>query len=132
MIAIQNEREWARFAETVMQRPDLVSEERCTPNQARMENRVWLEGLMEDIFSYLIQADLQARLREADIAYSSVNEVADLVDHPALRRIDVATGTGIFSMPSPPVRNSTREDPTYGSPPAIGEHTDSIKQEFSC
>ena len=86
---------------------------------------------MEEILSHLTQADLQARLQEADIAYSSVNEVPDLVEHPALRRIDVETGKGVFSMPAPPVRNSTRENPLYGSPPTIGEHTDSIKREFS-
>ena len=131
MIAIQNEREWGRFAEMVMQRPDMKADARCTPNQARMENREWLEGLIEEIFSHITQADLQARLQDADIAYSSVNEVADLVNHPALRRIDVETGKGVFLMPAPPIRNSTAESPEYCSPPAIGEHTDSIKREFS-
>jgi crotonobetainyl-CoA:carnitine CoA-transferase CaiB-like acyl-CoA transferase len=34
-------------------------------------------------------------------------------------------------MPAPPIRNSTAETPEYGSPPEVGEHTDSIKREFS-
>lgn len=131
MIAIQNEREWGRFAEIVMQRPDLKSEARCTPNQARMQNRDWLEGLMEEIFSTITQADLQGRLRKADIAYSSVNEVDDLIEHPALRRIEVEANTGVFSMPAPPVRSTANETPDFGASPNVGEHTDAIKQEFS-
>lgn len=130
MVAIQNEREWARFAEVVLERPDLQTDSRCTPNQARMENRVWLEGLMEKIFRELTQADLQKRLRAADIAYSSVNEVDDLIDHPALRRIEVQANTGIFSMPAPPVRSSANDSVEFGASPNIGEHTMAIKNEF--
>lgn len=131
MIAIQNEREWARFAAIVLERPELSDDARCTPNRPRMENRVWLEGLMEEIFGALTQEGLQARLRAADVAYSSVNEVDDLVKHPALRRIEVPTDHGVFSMPAPPVRNSTHEDAVYGPPPGIGAHSDAIRVEFA-
>jgi len=130
MIAIQNEREWARFAEVVLQRPDFVTDERCSPNLARMHNREYVEGTMDGIFQGLTQEALQERLRAADLAYASVNEVGDMVDHPALRRTEVETPNGPISMPAPPVRASGVLD-SFGPPPAIGEHNDRIRAEFA-
>lgn len=130
MIAIQNEREWARFAEIVLERPDFVTDDRCQPNRNRMANRDYVEGVMDQIFQTITQADLQARLRTADLAYSSVNGVDDLVDHPALRRTEVATAAGQVSMPAPPVRASGVKT-SFGPPPAIDEHGADIRREFS-
>ena len=130
MIAIQNEREWARFAEIVLKKPEFTTDERCAPNQSRMANREFVEGAMEAIFAGLDQDELQARLRAADIAYSSVNSVDDMVAHPALRRTEVQTAAGPISMPAPPVRTPGVLK-TFGSPPAIGEHDAAIRQEFA-
>lgn len=130
MIAIQNEREWGRFAETVLQRPDFKTDERCQPNNSRIVNREFVEGTMDEIFQGLTQAELQQRLRQADLAYSSVNGVDDLVDHPALRRTEVDTPKGRMSMPAPPVR-SEGVLPAFGPPPKIDEHGDAIRREFA-
>jgi itaconate CoA-transferase len=129
MIAIQNEREWVRFAETVLQEPAYATDERCAPNNSRMANRAFVEGEMDRILGGLTQADLQGRLREADLAYASVNEVDDLIDHPALRRIEVETETGPISMPAPPVRTS-EDAPKYGAPPSLNADGDKIRAEF--
>lgn len=129
MIAIQNEREWARFAEIVLQRPDFVADDRCQPNRNRMANRDYVEGTMDAVFADLTQAELQDRLRQADLAYASVNGVDDLVAHPALRRTEVDTETGRISMPAPPVRSDGMLD-AFGPPPAIDQHGAAIRQEF--
>lgn len=130
MIAIQNEREWARFAEIVLERPELATDARCTPNRHRMENREFVEGAMDEVFQGIDQATLQERLRQADLAYSSVNELEDLPNHPALRRTEVATEKGVFSMPAPPVR-SEGILPAFGAAPSIDEHGDAIRAEFA-
>ena len=130
MIAIQNEREWARFAEVVLERPDFVTDPRCAPNVARMNNRDYVEGTMDAIFQDLTQADLQARLRKADIAHASVNEVEDMVHHPALRRVEVETAAGPVSMPAPPVR-SPGVLSKFGPPPAVDADGPAIRAEFS-
>lgn len=130
MIAIQNEREWGRFAEIVMQKPEWRDDPRTSPNNSRMENREYVEGEMDALLQTLTQAELQDRLRRADLAYSSVNEVPDLVDHPALRRTEVDTETGRISMPAPPVRSSGVLA-AFGSPPRLNEHGDAIRSEFS-
>lgn len=130
MIAIQNEREWQRFAQTVLERPDFHDDPRCTPNLNRMHNRDYVEGTMEGIFATLSQPELQERLRRADLAYSSVNEVADLAEHPALRQIEVQSSKGPISMPAPPVRCAGVLD-SFGPPPEIDEQGAKIRQEFN-
>ncbi len=130
MIAIQNEREWARFAETVLERPDFIDDPRCAPNVSRMENRGYVEGTMDEIFGKLTQAELQARLLKANLAYASVNEVADMVDHPALRRVEVDTAAGRVSMPAPPVRSSGVLA-AFGAPPEIDADGAAIREEFA-
>ena len=130
MIAIQNEREWARFAEVVLERPDFVDDPRCAPNIARMQHRDYVEGVMDDIFGGLTQAALQARLQKADLAYASVNEVADMVGHPALRRVTVETAAGPVEMPAPPVRSEGVLE-AFGPPPAIDADGEAIRREFA-
>ncbi len=130
MIAIQNEREWGRFAEVVLERPDMKTDPRCQPNRKRMEHRVYVEGEMDAVFAGLDQAKLQERLRQADLAYASVNEVDDLIDHPALRRVSVDTVAGPVSMPAPPVRTDG-EALAFGPPPAIGADSAKIRAEFA-
>ena len=129
MIAIQNEREWGRFAEIVLEQESMATDERCQPNKARMANREFVEGEIDRVLKGIDQPTLQERLRRADIAHSSVNSVEDMVSHPALRRIEVQTEEGVIDMPSPPVRRSG-DTPFYGSAPKINQHGSSIRAEF--
>jgi itaconate CoA-transferase len=129
MIAIQNEREWKRFAEIVLEQPSMATDERCQPNKARMAHREFVEGEIDRVLGAIDQPTLQHRLRAADIAHSSVNSVEDMVRHPALRRIEVETVQGVIDMPAPPVRRAD-EIPTYGPPPTIDAHGTSIRAEF--
>jgi crotonobetainyl-CoA:carnitine CoA-transferase CaiB-like acyl-CoA transferase len=73
---------------------------------------------------------LVARLREAQIAYGEVNDVAGLSRHPALRRVEVETSTGAVRLVAPPARVDG-DPPTLRPVPALGEHSASIRAEFS-
>jgi itaconate CoA-transferase len=129
MIAIQNEREWKRFAEIVLKQPSMATDGRCQPNKARMAHREFVEGEIDRVLGAIDQPTLQRRLRAADIAHSSVNNVEDMIKHPALRRIEVETGQGLIDMPAPPVRRAD-ETPIYGPPPTIDAHGNAIREEF--
>jgi itaconate CoA-transferase len=69
-------------------------------------------------------------LRDAQIAFGEINDVAGLSAHPALRRVEVDSPTGPVTMAAPPatVNRETRE---LGPVPGIGDHTDQIRKEFS-
>jgi crotonobetainyl-CoA:carnitine CoA-transferase CaiB-like acyl-CoA transferase len=82
-----------------------------------------------DTFAQLTRDECAARLREADIAYGFVNEVADLARHPALRRLPVATPGGSVEVAAPAARFSDGER-DFGPVPALGQHTEQIRAEF--
>ena len=65
----------------------------------------------------------------ADIAFARVNEPAELAHHPHLRRITVGTPSGPVSYPAPAERHASSRR-HYGPVPALGEHTQKVREEF--
>ena len=81
------------------------------------------------MFGATDEAALTQKLTENDIAFARVNATADLAVHPQLRRIEVATPSGVVSYPAPPARSDAAPR-RYGAVPALGEHTAKIWAEF--
>ena len=69
------------------------------------------------------------KLIAADIAFGRVSDMAQLAQHPHLRRISVTTARGKISYPAP-ARLREGETRRYGPVPALGEHTKKIRAEF--
>lgn len=130
VISVQNQREWLRFCEIVLQRPELAGQLEYESNPARNMNRDSLTTTIEEIFSHLDRLTVVDRLRRADIAYGAINEVADLARHPALRRAFVETEKGPLQIVAPSLRVAGEVD-RIGRVPALGEHADRIRAEFS-
>ena len=114
VIAIQNEREWARFCEAGPGR--CGARDRCAlrgppgpaPEQAG-DGRADRRGLRQARHGVAGGA-----LRDAGIAFGRLNEVAGLSAHPQLRRAPVATAAGtveIVGSPRPPRRRRGRRPP---------------------
>ncbi len=130
VIAVQNEREWRRFCESVMRRPDTCSDPRFATNTLRCANRPALDDLILDALSDLDADTFAARLVSADVAHGAVNSVADLSGHPQLRRIEVDTPSGPVSMPAPPWRwDGAAPSPLRGAP-ALDAHGRALRAEF--
>jgi itaconate CoA-transferase len=130
LISIQNEREWMNFCRVVMAEPDLPQRAEYASNTARVANRAMVDGHVGSVFARMTRDEVAAKLREAGTAYGFVNGVADLAHHPALRRTSVETPNGVASIIAPPaVRDG--EAPALGRVPAIGEHSEKIRREFS-
>lgn len=130
VLSIQNEREWQRLCSEVLEQPNLASDPRFASGTARVANRPALDGLIAVIFARLPRTDAVARLHRAGIAFGSVNSLADLSAHPALRRIETDTPTGPVRGVAPPVRWADG-DFSPRPIPAIGQHSDALRQEFS-
>ncbi|HEX9585854.1 MAG TPA: CaiB/BaiF CoA-transferase family protein [Gammaproteobacteria bacterium] len=129
LIAIQNEREFARFCGQVLDKPALNSDPRFSTNPARMEHVGELRETINAVFISLDRGTLIERLRAAQIAYGEVNDVSRLSTHPALRRTEVSTPSGTVNLVAPPVR-ANGALPQLGSVPALGEHSAAIRAEF--
>jgi itaconate CoA-transferase len=130
LVAIQNDREWARFAATVLEDQALATDARFATNIARVKNRTALDAEIGRVFATLDREAVVGRLAAADIAYGMINDIGGLSAHPQLRRVAVDTPSGPVDMPAPPALwagDAARPGPV----PAPGQHTDAIRREFS-
>jgi itaconate CoA-transferase len=68
----------------VLDRPDLVADERFRTNELRVRNSADLDRILEDALGTMSSSELILRLGEADLPTGSVNSLADLAAHPQL------------------------------------------------
>ncbi len=89
-----------------------------------------LREIIDAVFVRFERAELIDRLRRSQIAFGEINDVATLSKHPALRRVEVGSPTGPVNLVAPPARTDT-DPPSLRPVPALGEHSDAIRAEFS-
>ncbi|WPO40900.1 CaiB/BaiF CoA-transferase family protein [Tardiphaga sp. 42S5] len=120
LISIQSEREWKVLCAKVLGNAALANDPRLVNGVERVRNRAFTDQTVSDIFGALSRDELLKRLTEADIAFAEVNTMADLTNHPHLRRITVNTPNGEVSYPAPAAIwvDAPR---SYGAVPGIGE-----------
>lgn len=132
-IGIQNEREWEKFCNVVLNDPNLVTDERFSTNTKRSNNREALNELIEQRFSKLSSSDVIERLEEAKIANARLNTMKDFFHHPQLtarnRWENVQTPIGEIAALKPPA-TLKGVTPVMNPVPALGEHTEKILEEL--
>lgn len=140
VISIQNEREWARFAEHILGHPEWAREGPFAGNVARVENRERLVPAIAAVFARETREAMAAKLKAAEIAYGFVNSVAEFSRHPALRRAETPTPNGPVAVPAPPARLGAQraqargrvdEIPRLRPVPALDEHGAALRKEFA-
>ncbi len=130
VVGIQNEREWARFADQILGHPEWADSGPFRSNVDRVANRDALEREIDAAFARHGREEMAEKLRAAAIAFGYANTLVGLSGHPALDRCTVGSPTGPVSFPAPPARH----DGVVTAPgpiPALGEHTDAIRREFA-
>jgi itaconate CoA-transferase len=132
-LGIQNEREWARFCEDVLERPELVEDTRFASNSERVANRDALHTEIEDAFARFSEKEAIERLEEASIANARMRTVRDFIDHPQLeargRWREVGSPVGSLRALLPPATFAEAE-PVMAPIPGVGEHTEKILAEL--
>jgi len=129
LISIQNDREWVALCSKVLGRPELGRDPRFATSPARLAHRAETDGTVADFFASLDVLTLSKKLEAADIAFARVNEVADIIKHPHLRRISVNTPSGPVLLPAPPARTG-QGDTEFGAIAPLGAHTELVRREF--
>lgn len=128
-LGIQNDREWIRFCERVLERPELARDPRFATNAARVEHREALQPMVDEVFQHLTVEETVARLDAAGIANARLNTVEEFAAHPQLmardrwREIDSPAGSVRALLP-PAIIDGL--EPAMGAVPALGQHTDAI------
>jgi itaconate CoA-transferase len=132
-LAIQNAREWSRFCEDLLARPEVADDPRFATNSARVRHRADLHALIAGVFAELPAAAIRDRLERADIACARRNSVEGLINHPQLMDRDcwrtVDSPIGSLRALRPPVRMEG-VDPVMGAVPSLGQHSQSILEEL--
>lgn len=132
-LSIQNDREFGRFCETVMQQPALANDPRFATGPARAANRETLHALIESCFGALTSDALIARLEAADVANARLNTMQEFWNHEQLRARDrwreVDSPAGTLRATKPPF-NLDGFEPRMGAVPALGEHSRDLLLEL--
>ncbi len=132
-LAVQNEREWVKFCEVVLRRPDVAADPRFSSAGTRVEHRDELHAVIDEVFAGLTAAEVVERLDEAQIANARMNDVQEFIDHPQLAARDrwreIESPVGPLRALLPPVEMSGM-DYAMGPIPALGAHTDAILTEL--
>ncbi len=132
-LAIQNQREWERFCEQVLEQPGLADAPLFKTNPLRVQNRDALEAIITTSFSRGSADEIVARLDAAGIANARMNSVAEFLDHPQLQARERWT---VIDSPAGPLHallppfNIEGEAVTMGPVPALGEHSASVLGEL--
>ncbi len=129
ILGIQNEREWVRFCELVLDQAELAADPRFSDNPRRVANREALEAIVTARFALEDRPAILRRLDAAGIAYGRLNSVADFAAHPQLRLGDTPTPAGPVATPLPPGRD--RDAAPLAPVPTLGQHGAAIRREFA-
>ncbi|MCS0636053.1 CoA transferase [Streptomyces sp. LP05-1] len=134
LLSVQNDREWRRLAEQVLDRPELADDPAYATNAARVARRAATDALVAAALAKLDTAGAVARLEAAGIACARLNSVAELAAHPQLaareRWREVATPAGPLRALLPSVTLPDGPEPRMGAVPALGEHTEAVLREL--
>ncbi len=130
LIAVQQDREWRSLCDRVLLRPELGGDARFATNVARVTNRALVDAMVGQYLARMTIRDAMTALRDADIAYAPVGEVADLLRHPGLRTFEVQTPAGVVRLPLPAER-SPEPRAVPARVPSCDEHGAAIRAEFT-
>lgn len=126
LLSIQNEREWHNLCVMVLARPAWLTDSRYLNNEQRVLHRHVLDADIQQIFSTRSRHEITQSLQDASIAFGELNSVADLLQHPHLRRIRVDTPEGEIALVASPIRFQNNqgeyEAEIIGFVPAIGDN----------
>ncbi|MGW6569006.1 CaiB/BaiF CoA transferase family protein [Streptomyces sp. NPDC054975] len=134
LLSVQNDREWRRLAEHVLERPDLADDPAFATNTARVAGRAATDAVVAGALAPLTAAEALARLDAAGIACARLNTVADLADHPQLaareRWREMESPVGPLRSLLPPVTFPDGPEAPMGRVPGLGDDTDVVLAEL--
>jgi succinate---hydroxymethylglutarate CoA-transferase len=129
-IGIGNERQFARCAE-VLGHPEWAKDERFASNRARVENRVAIDGLINQALGGDEADAWLAKLKVVGVPCGKINSVAEALDdpHTAARGMIETTEhatIGSLRMLGIPFKFSDTPCSVRQAPPTLGQHNDEI------
>ena len=133
LLAVQNQREWRKLCDEVLETPGLYEDSRFVTNPDRVAHRDDLEAIIHRAIAAMTADELAHRLETAGVANARMNDVEDLWAHPVLagrdRWREVDTPGGTIGALLPPATLAGIE-PRLGAVPALGANSDAVLREL--
>lgn len=123
LVGVQSNRDWAAFAEHVLQDAALIDDPRFASNPDRIANIDDLEAVINGVFKAAPAEEILGRLKAGKVTHSQVNDPLALWEHEQLHARDrfmtVTTPTGDARVYRPPFNMDDLDDPA-ATVPALG------------
>lgn len=133
-LAVQSDREWGVLCRDVLSAPELITDVRFASNPERVENNTSITPVVEAAFSAFTADEVADLLERVGIANARLRQPGELFDHPQLaarnRWRSVGTAHGDVRAMLPPVSIAGTDVPMKAVP-ALGEHNDALRKEFT-
>ena len=132
-LAVASAQDWKVFCRDVIERPDLLTDQRFATFEGRRENRAVLEEVIEKIFLERDHTEWLERLKKAQLPHGEVRGIAQVLAHPQVvaRHLirEVESPVGRVPVIANPLRLS--DSPArYDRIPDLGEDTGPILKEL--
>ena len=132
IVSRQGNVDWAPLCR-VMDRPDLIEDERYTTGKSRRANAAELVTVMDEEFGKYTKAEIAERLDAEAIAWAPVQTLAEVSKDPQVKaaggitQVPSASGDGsTFASPASPIRFPGVDDGPKGASPRMGEHSSHV------
>ncbi len=134
VLSVQNEGEWLRFCEVVLQRPDLATAAEFSTQSDRVAHRSALDAQIDAALATMDGTELVRRLETAGIANARQRDLVDVIQHPQLtereRWVPLETPAGLVQALRPPIEWAGM-DLRMDAVPEVGQHTNSVLSELA-
>jgi crotonobetainyl-CoA:carnitine CoA-transferase CaiB-like acyl-CoA transferase len=131
-LAVATGGDWEVFCRNVIERPDLLEDQRFATVEGRRKNRAVLEEIVEQIFLERDHDEWLARLKKVQLPHGEVRGIAQVLAHPQAiaRKLirEVESPVGKVPVVGNPLRLSG-SPARYERIPALGEDTEAILKQ---
>jgi crotonobetainyl-CoA:carnitine CoA-transferase CaiB-like acyl-CoA transferase len=127
LIGAANDRLFRKVA-TALGHPEWADEERFLDNPRRVENRVALDALIEEVTRTDTSAAWQAVLEAAGVPSAPMQSVDEVVAHPQTKALGMLQESpdGRLTIMGLPLSFDGERPPFRRAAPQLGEHTDEL------
>jgi crotonobetainyl-CoA:carnitine CoA-transferase CaiB-like acyl-CoA transferase len=133
--AFSSQSHFRLMLETVLQRPDVITDPRFAETTARVVNRDELMTVLQDIFSSAPRDHWVAKIQAAGLPAGPVRTLSDALESPEVEAAGLIqtlqhSVAGQIRTTRSPINLSETDATPDAPPPELGQHTDAVLQDL--
>ena len=133
-IVIGNERQWERFCQDVVNKPEWLTDDRFATNAARMANRAVFRPMLNALLRQDTRENWIAKFRAAGVPAGSVRDLTEALDAPEVRARGMVSTVehpraGAMETVGSPIRYGGTPVAQPVAAPLLGEHSAAVLRE---